>query len=63
MRLLDQFCFFYNKTSQVQKRIQGTKSTTNIRFIDLKFINIRFIDLKLIDTRLIKLKKHVSEKK
>ena len=53
MRLLDQFYFFYNKTSQVQKRIQGTKSTTNLRFIDLKFIDIRFIDLKFIDTRFI----------
>ena len=61
MRLLDQFYFFYDKISQVQKRIQSTKSTTNLRFIDLKFIdlkiiNIRFIYLKFIDIRFINLK-------
>ena len=56
MRLLDQFYFFYDKISQVQKRIQSTKSTTNLRFIDLKIINIRFIYLKFIDIRFINLK-------
>ena len=65
--------FLHDKISQVQKRIQGTKSTTNLgfidlkligmRFIDLKFINIRFIDLKLIDIRFIKVEKHLSGKK
>ena len=55
--------FFHDKISQVQKRIQGAKSTTNLRFIDLKFIDIRFIDLKFIDTRFIELKKNLKWKK
>ena len=70
--------FFHDKISQVQKRIQGNKSTTNLRFIEIRFINlkfinirfidlksidIRFIDLKFIDIRFIKLKKHLSGKK
>ena len=45
--------FFYDKISQVQKRIEGIKSTINLRFTDLKFIDIRFIDLKFIYIRFI----------
>ena len=71
--VLNFFCF-YDKILQVQKstkRIQGTKKykkTTNLRFIDLRFINLRFIDLRFInlrfiDLRFIKLKKHLSGKK
>ena len=36
--------------------MQGTKSTINLKFINLKFIDTRFIDLKFIDTRFINLK-------
>ena len=74
--VLNFLSFFYYKISQVRKsikRIQGTKNTNNLRFINLKFIDIRFIDLKFIDIifinlkfidiRFIKLKKHLSGEK
>ena len=49
----------------LKKHEKATKSTTNLRFINLKFIDVRFINLKFIDIRfvslkLIKLKKHLS---
>ena len=56
MKLLGQFIFFTVKFHKHKKRMQGTKSTTNLRFIDLKFIDIRFIDLKFIDIRFMNLK-------
>ena len=73
IRLVCLFVCFYDKISQVQKSIKkstrhekalkSTKNTTNLRFINLKFIDIRFINLKFIDIRFIKLKKHLSGKK
>ena len=77
------FLFFYDKISEAQeelrrikkdqKALKSIKNTTNlrfinlkfidIRFINLKFIDIRFINLKLIDIRFIKPKKHLSGKK
>ena len=67
------FFFFNDKISQAQKELKRTKkhekalksikNTTNLRFINLKFIDIRFINLKFIDIRFIKLKKHLSGKK
>ena len=65
--------FFMIKFHKHKKEYKALKSTTNlrfiylkfidIRFINLKFIDIRFIDLKFINTRFIKLKKHLSGKK
>ena len=65
--------FFMIKFHKHKKEYKALKSTTNlrfiylkfidIRFINLKFIDIRFIDLKFIDTRFIKLRKHLSGKK
>ena len=69
----------FHKYKKAQKEYKGPKSTkkykntTNLRFINSKFIDIRFINLKFIDIRLInlkfidirfiKLKKHLSGKK
>ena len=66
----------YKKNARDQKVPKSTKkykNTTNLRFINLKFIDIRFINLKFIDIRFInlrfidirfiKLKKHLSGKK
>ena len=73
MRLLGQFIFFMIKFHKHKKQYNALKSTTNLRYIDLKFIDIRFIDLKFIDirfidlkfinTRFIKLEKYLSGKK
>ena len=61
--------FFYDKILQAQKELKRTKkhpkkikNTTNLRFINLKFIDIRFINLKFIDIRFIKLKRHICGK-
>ena len=63
MKLLGRFIFFSMiKFHEHKKEYKILKSTTNLRFIDLKLIDIRFIDLKSIDTRFIKLKKHLSGK-
>ena len=66
----------YKKAQKEYKAPKNTKkykNTTNLRFINLKFIDIRFINLrfidirfinlKFIDLRFIKLKKHLSGKK
>ena len=56
----------YKKAQKEYKALKSTKkykNTTNLRFINLKFIDIRFINLKFIDIRFIKLKKHLSGKK
>ena len=65
--------FFMIKFHKHKKEYKALKSTTNLRFIDLKFIDIRFINLKFIDirfidlkfinTRFIKLEKYLSGKK
>ena len=71
MRLLSQFetfSFFmirFHKYKNAQKYYKAPKSTkkqpiykntTNLRFIDLRFINLRFIDLRFINLRLIDLR-------
>ena len=65
--------FFTARFHNYKKALKSIKNTTNLRFIDLKFIDIRFINLKLIDirfislkfidTKVIKLKKYLSGKK
>ena len=67
------YFFFTIKFHKHEIEYKALKSTTNLRFInvkfrdirffDLKFIDIRFIDLKLMDIRFIKPKKHLSGKK
>ena len=71
--VISQFIFFTIKFHKHEKEYKAIKSTTNLRFInlkfidtrffDLKFIDIRFIDLKFMDIRFIKPKKHLSGKK
>ena len=83
MSVLNFLFFFYDKISQAPKELKRTKkhekalesikNTTNLRFINLRFvdiifinlrfIDIRFINLKFINIRFIKLKKHQSGKK
>ena len=48
--------FFMIKFHKHKKDYKALKSTTDLRFIDLKFIYKRFINLKVIDIRFINLK-------
>ena len=50
-----QFLFMI-KFHKHKKEYKALKSTTNLRFIDLKLIDIRFINLKLMGIRFINLK-------
>ena len=58
--VLNMFFFFFkiifHKYKKEYKALKSTKNTTNLRFINLKFIDIRFINLKFIDIRFISLK-------
>ena len=63
MRLLGQFIFFTIKFHKHEKEYKALKSTTNLRFVNLKFMDIRFINLKLMDIRFTKPRKRLSGKK